>query len=62
MLNPEVQRSYDVQSLDAKLQRIVSLYTRSHLKGPGDILHALIGVYNRFYVSSNTHGIGIDVL
>lgn len=62
MINADSQRSYDVQSLDAKFQRIVSLYTRRQLKDPGDVLHALNGVYNRFYARLDTHGVDIDVL
>jgi hypothetical protein len=62
MVNPGAQRASYVQGLDVQFQRIVSLYTRRQLKNPGDILHAVTGVYNRFFASSDMHGIGIDVL
>ncbi|KAH8755667.1 heterokaryon incompatibility protein-domain-containing protein, partial [Diaporthe sp. PMI_573] len=62
MVNPGAQRASYVQGLDVQFQRIVSLYTRRQLKNPGDILHAVTGVYNRFFASSDMHGICINVL
>lgn len=48
--------------LDTYFQKIVSVYTRKNLKEPGDILHALTGVYNKFYSSSDSDGLGISAL
>lgn len=47
---------------DTEFQKIVSVYTRRNLKHPGDILHALTGVYNKLYSSSNWDGLGIGAL
>lgn len=47
---------------DTEFQRIVSVYTRRNLKEPGDILHALTGVYKKFYSSSDRDGLGISAL
>lgn len=47
---------------DVEFQKIVSVYTRRDLKESGDILHALTGVYNRFYPSSDRDGLGISAL
>ncbi|KAI7785044.1 HET-domain-containing protein [Diaporthe eres] len=52
----------DPQWLDTEFQKIVSVYTRRNLKEPGDILHALTGVYNKFYSSSDGNGLGISEL
>lgn len=52
----------DPQRLDTEFQKIVSVYTRRNLKEPGDILHALTGVYNKFYSSSDWDGLGISAL
>ncbi|KAG6368932.1 hypothetical protein INS49_003150 [Diaporthe citri] len=50
------------QRLDTEFQKIVSVYTRRNLNESGDILHALTGLYNMFYSSSNRDGLGISAL
>lgn len=60
--NPEALEPYYPQWEDTEFQKIVSVYTRRSLKEPGDILHALTGVYNRFFLSSNWDGLGISAL
>lgn len=59
---PETDSLWISQSRDVEFQKIVSVYTRRHLKETDDILHALTGVYNRFYPDSVHHGIGINAL
>lgn len=53
---------FSPQRFDAEFQKIVSVYTRRNLKEPGDILHALTGVYNKFYLDSDWYGLGISAL
>lgn len=55
-----VREASDSHRLDEEFQKIVSVYTRRDLKEPGDILHALTGVYNSFYSSLDREGLGIS--
>lgn len=57
-----VQKRHTPLWMNLEFQKIVSVYTRRSLKEPGDILHALTGVYNRLYSSTDWDGLGISAL